>query len=407
VNIKGTLSWSISALFVLYLFLLQASTSVMVPQLSNAFHIDAEGVGILSASFFYSYIFLQMPAGSVVDRFGARKILIFSLAGCVLACYLFATTHHIHVAQFSRILMGVMTSSGIVCALFLATNWFSPARFTLLVGLTEMLGMLGGAVGQDVLSYSVSHWGWRETLLICALAGLVIGILALLFVRDFPNNKTRKSPQNSLFNEMWQVVRLPKIWINGLYGGLVFAIITGFAGLWSVPYLMKLYHADLSLASEASSMVFWGAAIGNPVMGWLSEKLKMRWHLMFAGTSLAAATLFFIFYVNSIPLPLMFFLLFSLGFFCAVYGLIFAVARDMIPSSCSGAAMGFTNMMCILIGAPIFQPLIGWILKRQEGDTLQMGIRYLTPHNYEVAFIILPLGLLLALISLIFIRGKS
>lgn len=399
-NTRGWLSWSIAAIFVLYLFLLQASTSVMVPDLMQSFDIDAAGVGLLSSSYFYTYIILQMPAGCIVERLGARSVLTVSMLGCAVAGWWFAHAHQLYFAEISRVLMGVFTASGVVGALYLAVNWFVPARFALLVGLTEMLGMLGGAVGQNILALGVTHYGWRQTMLLCSLLGLVLALFAVSVIRNRPVQQIKakqviKNKHTSMLNEFWQVLKLPQAWVNGVFSGLVFAVLTGFAALWSVPYLMALYKVNLSTAAGASSMVFWGAAFGGPFTGWLSAHLGKRCLLMFGGTLAALVICLIVFYCPNIPLFMMFFLLLLLGFFCSTYVLPFAIVAAIVPAPLRCTAMGFTNMMCIVFGAPLMQPLIGWLLKIQHTPSI---------HAYQLAFAVLPMGLLGALLCVIFIR---
>lgn len=405
---RAWFSWGIAAAFVLYQFLLQASTSVMVPQLENAFKIDVASVGFLSASFFYPYVFLQMPAGCLVDKFGARRILCGSIIGCSLACVLFAFAPNVWIAELSRLIMGITTASAVVSALYLAVNWFPIERFALLAGLTEMLGMLGGALGQNILAYGVNHIGWRGTLIFCGIAGIILAVLAIALVFDHPPEKPQLAhSERSMLNEFWQVLRLPQVWLSGTFGGLVFALITGFAALWSVPYLTKLYGISLTTAAAASSMVFWGAALGGPVAGWITGYFATRRRVMQIGTLLVLLLSLIIFYCPRVPLSAMFGALFGLGFFSGVYVLMFSVVCDVVPANLRGTAMGFTNMMCILLGAPILQPLIGWLLKLQLTLSYTGGSENFTVDNYRIAFTVFPVGLLLALVCLFYVRDQS
>lgn len=405
-NFKAWFSWGTAAVFVLYLFLLQASTSVMIPELIHDFAIDPAEVGVLSASFFYTYIILQMPAGSLVDRYGARLILSISMLGCALACWLFASSHSMELAVVSRILMGIMCASGVVGALSLAMKWFPPARFALLVGLTEMLGMLGGAIGQNVLAFTVDHIGWRGTMIACAAFGLFLGILTIGWVSNGPEGKEKVSAEkHNVLSEFRAVLRIPQVWIIGIYGGLVFAVISGFASLWSVPYLMELYDIPRNIAACASSMVFWGAAIGGPTAGWLAAHMSCRKVMFIETFFVLLLSLILLLGQVQISLALMFLGLFLLGFFCGTYILMFPVTCNIVPQSLRGTAMGFTNMMCILFGAPLMQPLIGKLL---EGQGAQISnFSGFTAQNYQAAFSIIPIGLIIAFISIFFIREKK
>ena len=46
----------------------------MIPCLEQAFNINALDVSLLSSSFFYTYLLLQIPAGILVDWLGPRQI---------------------------------------------------------------------------------------------------------------------------------------------------------------------------------------------------------------------------------------------------------------------------------------------------------------------------------------------
>jgi len=406
-NFRGWLSWGIAAFFVLYQFLLQASTSVMIPELTHAFTIDSAEIGLLSASFFYPYIILQMPAGCLVDRYGARMILTVSMMGCAFSCWLFATAHSAATAELSRIFMGIATSGGVVSAMYLAVNWFPLERFALLAGLTEMLGMLGGAMGQNLLAFSVQAMGWRGTMLGCAAVGMLLALLTRALLADGPN-ETRPATANkhNMLQEFWQVLGIPQVWINGIFGGLVFSVITGFAALWAIPYLMKLYSIPLTTAAAASSMIFWGAALGGPLAGWLSGNFLSRRSIMLSGTFTVLVLLLFLFYGPGISLSVGFILLFALGFACGVYVLMFAVVCDFVPANLRGMALGFTNMMCILFGAPIFQPLIGMLLKLRAQPVLGASMAF-SVQDYHFAFMVLPIGLLIAFLSIFLMSTKK
>ena len=67
--------WGLAALLGLYTFLLQGAPSVMIPQLMQTFRIDVIQIGVLTSSFFYTYILMQIPAGILIDIWGPRRAL--------------------------------------------------------------------------------------------------------------------------------------------------------------------------------------------------------------------------------------------------------------------------------------------------------------------------------------------
>ena len=84
------LVWGLAAVLGLFTFLLQGSPSVMIPQLMKTYDIDVIKIGVLTSSFFYTYIILQIPSGIAVDLWGPRRILKTCFLFCSLAIAWFA-----------------------------------------------------------------------------------------------------------------------------------------------------------------------------------------------------------------------------------------------------------------------------------------------------------------------------
>lgn len=403
----GWMIWGIAAAFVLFQFLLQASTSVMIPCLSKAFNIDMEQVGFLSSSFFYTYIILQIPSGLLVDKIGVRKLLLGSIFFCALAAALFGVSQTLATAEAARLIMGFATAPSVVCAMYLASHWLPKERFALAAGLTEMLGMLGGAIGEALLAHCIDSLGWRGTMYLCAVIGLILLLLTLLFVKDRSQHNTAsiiKTKANHIKEDLISLVQMPQIWLIGLYAGFVFAIIQAFASLWAVPFVMDLYKIKLDIAAAASSMLFLGTAIFAPVLGIISNSIGRRKPILYIGCSLGLLIILWIIYFPPAKIGWMFSLLFLLGACCSSYVVPFAIAREITKPSVRATALGFTNMMTIIIGAPLLQPLIGFILHTENYQNLLGQAQQFTWKNYEVAFICLPLALLFAFIIAIFIK---
>jgi len=389
------LVWGMSSLFVSFQMFLQTSPSVMIADLQRAFAIDTLGVSLLSTSFFYTYVLLQIPAGMLIDRIQPRYCITACFLGIACVTIMFACADTLGVAKSSRILQGVFSAPSVVPALFLAAMWFPAKRFALLTGLTEMIGMLGSAIGQAVLAPICGSIGWRHAMFVCAILGMILATLSWFIIRNKPEEKLRSeltlAPRQSIFRSLLIVISYPQAWINGLFSGVLFAVSAAFASFWCIPYLIKIYGISLNMAAAASSMTLFGVALGAPILGWISDKLGLRRMPMIISTAIVLAVMLMVLYIPDIPIALMFALLFVLGFFSSAYALPFAVMRDIVPANVRGTAMGFTNLMCILVGAPILQPLIGYLLNAQHAHDL-----YAYQHALSVLPICLGLGLVLA-----------
>jgi len=377
----------------------------MVPQLMKAFDINLVEMGVLSASFSFLYIVMQIPSGILVDRIGPRRLLSGALIIVVCACLVFSVAKVYSVAAVARLLIGFGSAPAIVCTLYVAAKWFPHKQFALIVGLTEFFGMLGGAAGESGLALLVEALGWRETMLICSLIGGVLLVLTLLLVHDKPKEQETESANEriSVLSQLMAVIRIPQCWLNGIFAGLMFAFIQGFAALWCIPFMQIVYDATLNQAAGASAMLFLGAGIGSPILCGLSDYMGRRKPLMVIGTACALGLICLILYMPMKMLS-MYLLLFTFAFCSSVYMIPYAVVREITPSHVSGTAMGYINMMTIMIGAPLLLPLIGWFLELTGGGSGVVGTGFFTVRDYQLALSVLPACVLLALVCVGFIK---
>jgi len=396
--------WGIGGMFVLYQFMLQGSISVMIPNLMRDFSIDIIQISFLSASYMFTYILLQIPSGLLVDRIGPRRLIIYGLSLCAVSCLIFSQANLFSVGVTTRLIMGFVTAPSVVCTLYLASSWFPPKRFAMIAGLTELFGMLGGAMGAEGLAFSVEAFGWRTTMLFCAVGGIVFAMLAFFIVKEKEQSNESRFEQVSVITKLKRVVSLPQVWINGLYSGLIFTVIAAFASLWCIPFMQKLYNINVGLAGGITAMLFIGAGVGSPVIGWFSDYIGVRKPVMLVGNAVSLFLLLLMLYANFITIPLMFVLMFSLGFFSSVYMLPYAVVKEITPASVRGTAMGVTNTLAIIFGAPLLQPLIGWSLQHSQHDMLTGGIDIFSLEAYRSALMALPICFALALVLGCFIR---
>ena len=155
------LIWGLAATFYFSDYMARVAPTVMHRFLQMDFGINEAGFGILTASFYIPYILMQIPVGLTVDRVSVRYILTLMSLATALGCVVFGLANGLMVASIGRMLIGFSAAFAFISALRLATSWFPPAMLGLLAGLTQALGMLGGAAGQMPVSFLVGAVGWR------------------------------------------------------------------------------------------------------------------------------------------------------------------------------------------------------------------------------------------------------
>lgn len=375
--------------------------------LMNSLHIGAAQFGTLSSAFFISYSIMQVPVGLLMDRFGARRLLSLAVIVVGLACILFASTTIFSLAIISRLIMGIGGAFGFVGMAYISSHWFPKEKLPLLVGIGNSLGMMGVIVAQAPLSILLNHITWQSAFFGFAVVGLLMGLLIMIilgkerFQTEHHNTNVMEvtTAIKGVFCNKW-------IWINAIASLLFYVTTTGFGGLWGIPFVKHAYGVKDSLAAFAISMVFFGWIIGGPLVGIIADKLGQRKKVLVVGVILALFCILPVIYITTMPLYLLFILLFGVGLFSSAQLLNFSLAVDVAPIEFKATSIAITNGLCAL-GSFIVQPLVGYIIELFWNGTYHAGVPLYTVQNYQMGLTIFPISLVLALVFILIFKEKK
>jgi MFS family permease len=402
----------LAASFLFYKYILQVSPSVMTDELMREFHIEGAGLGNLAASFFYSFLIAQLFVGMLLDRYSPRLLTTLALLTCALGAYYFSKSDSLTLAAWARTLMGIGAAFATVSYMKMTSLWFKPRQFAFVGGLLASAAMLGAIAGQVPLALVVSTVGWRNSLALCSILGLVLAILFYLIVRDKPQTKDQSATVLATtaakfsFHDVWTVLVNKQNWLITLYSGLAFSPIDAFAGLWSIPFLKEAYHLTHTRAASFVSLIFFGLALGSPLLGLLSDHLGRRRLVMLGSGCVALVTIVLIIYSVHLPFWLLGSLLFLFGFSTGAFMLGFALGRELNKLTVAATIIALINTGDVVFSA-FTEPFIGKLLDSGWGGVIVANIHYFSVADYRRALTVLPLYILLSVVLLFFIREPS
>ena len=395
------MGWFFCALFFFYAFVLRVAPAVMVEELMREFTVGAAILGYLSATYLYIYAALQIPLGLVVDKYGLRGVVAGACAVCGIGSVVFSLAENVYVAYLGRGLVGAGAAFSFVGALNMAARWF-PSRFAVLGGWAQMMGSVGGFVGQAPLSMAVAVFGWRNCNLSLGAGGIFLAVLLLFTVRD-PKKNGNSNDNLSIWLGLKYVCTNSQTWLATLAAAGLTGTLLAFAGLWGVPYLMAAREIDKPSAASFISIIFIGWAVRAPFFGWLSDRIGKRRVLLLCGTAGAALTISTIIVFPKLSTILIIPVLTLKGFFSASMILGFALAKENNPAESSGVALGLINTFVVGSGA-ILQPVVGVLLDYTWSGQTSGGVRIFDVEAFQVSMAILPLICLLSFVSAFYIR---
>ena len=400
--------WGAAAVFYLYEFFVRVAPSVMQEPLMEVMHVNAAGFGLAMGAYYYVYSPLQLVAGSLLDRYGARLILLPSVLIVAAGCLLEALGQNMVGVTLARGLQGLGSAFAFVGAMYLAAQWFPHGRLALVAGLTTALGMAGGIMGNAGLEWLIEVEGWRATLHFSWIAGVVVFLVMLAVIPKAPpwaaaaeRTNPEAPPPVSLLGAILKVLRNPQTLVIGLIGGILYLPLTVIGGLWGESYIMAVSPMSPQSASNAVSMLYVGWLAGAPLAGWLSDRVQKRRLFLVASTVLTLLTTVLLTTFTALHPPAIFGLLLIIGLASSMQVVTFVSAIEANDPLLHGTALSANNMMVMLIGG-LAQPLFGWILDWSAGG-VAVGGTY-TAEHYRTAMILLPATALLGVIASFFLK---
>lgn len=405
-ELGGLKAWVViicASLFFFYEFVQMNMFNTINAHLMQAFDINAGQVSNLSAFYFYADVVFLFPAGIILDHFSTRKIIAIALSICTIATIGFSFANSYAFAAAMRTLSGIGAAFCFLSALRLATRWFPAKKLALATGFIVTMAMLGGMVAQTPIAVLVEHFGWRHTVFIDGLMGIVFVILILWQIRDFPDGAEQAHENEAVLGKIgfWPSVfaawKNPQNWLGGLYTSFLNLPILIIGALWGSQFLVQVHHLTANQAGYVTMMLFLGTIIGSPVIGWISDSLRRRKLPMIVCAVLSLALVLLMIYANQAGFVTLLILFLLLGFVTSGQIVSYPLIAESNPNALAGTATGWAAVL-IMGGGAVGQPLFGWLLDKHWDGTKVHGVPLYTAANYHFAWMIFPIMFAIALL---------
>ncbi len=356
----------------------RTSITAVYPLLKADLGFTDVGLGAMGSFFLWSYAFASPFAGHLGDRFDRGRIVLWSLIGWSLVTAASGLASARWELLAMRVLLGLVESLFLPAAMALVAEYHPPKTVATalgILGVGQYVGLIGGTTFQGFLA---DRFGWRPSLWVLGITGLLFAIPAYFLVPvrkpgtlagnvDAPESGPGpRLPFGAAFS---QLLKIPSFLVLAAAGALTSI------GAWILLNWLPLYFKEafaMSLAGAGffgASFINGSAAASQVLGGMVSDRVARKgaqYRMLLQGVLILAAAPALIVFACSKNLVV---IVVALGLYSA-----FRTAGDINiqPLLCGLAgkdnfaiAFGITNMVnCLTGGLGIF---VAGLLKASLG----------------------------------------
>ncbi|HEY6510701.1 MAG TPA: MFS transporter [Burkholderiaceae bacterium] len=272
-------TWRVGVIFTAFAFnyflsaLLRAVVATLAPEFARELQLGAAELGLLAGAYFLGFACMQLPVGWLLDRYGARRVLLTFGVMAVLGCVGFALARSFGQLVVARLLIGMGVSASLMAPLTAFLRLFDRPQQLRLNSWMLMSGSLGMVASTLPVQALLPLLGWRN--LFVGLAAALVAAWALIAIIT-PPDRAPGAPSAGVGGGYRHIVRHPafvRCWPLACftYGGLI-----AVQSLWAGPWLTHVVMTDAVGAARGLFVINLSMLASFMVWGLLMPRLAAR-----------------------------------------------------------------------------------------------------------------------------------
>jgi predicted MFS family arabinose efflux permease len=268
---RAYLAWATVATAYAIAFLQRVSPQSVSLSFMQDFGTDAAGVAVLASSYFWGYTLMQIPAGLLVDRYGVKRVVLFSMAASSFGSLAFALAPNLLDVFAARLIVACGDALVFTALLKLVAVSFTDERFGVMSGISQVSGYVGGVMATTPLAAAVTGFGWRACFVFIACVGVANLGFASLALQPDPVSRSAKTLGGVLAASRQSLSQIAN-WGCAMTFASHFAVVTTLSGVWGIPMVAHFFHMSPSAASTPLLAFMVGNAIGSIFLGHMADR---------------------------------------------------------------------------------------------------------------------------------------
>lgn len=241
--------------------------SILKPRLKAEFDIGDGGYAVIVNVFTVCYAMMYPVAGWLVDRFGARRVMLFGVLTWSLACIGGGISRTIGQFTFFRGLLGTAEPTNFPTQLRVVTIWFPGKLRATANSLCVAGSSIGAIIAPPFVAWLALTYDWHAAFIVPGCAGLLIALAWWLVYRN-PPERIAEEAAGSAGSSRQTAFTWGQLWgTRSLWGILLIRFISDpvwyFCLFWLPGYLQEASGLTLSQVGMFGWIPFLVADLGG------------------------------------------------------------------------------------------------------------------------------------------------
>jgi len=260
----------------------RAINAVIAPALMEDLQLSNADLGLLTSAYFLGFASMQLPLGSWLDKYGARRtesaLLLFAAVGAAI----FAMSSTLTGLWIGRAMIGVGVSSCLMAPLKAYRVWYPAERQSQLGSWMLVFGTCGALTTTMPVAAILPIISWRGVFWI--MSGLILLATALLFfklkpieteinARQLASQRDNTTGDTALLTTGYRAIfASPYFRRMALLGAIHQGGFMAMQTLWAGPWMVRVLGLSLDQTSQVLFLFNFTLLLSYLVLSWWAPR---------------------------------------------------------------------------------------------------------------------------------------
>jgi sugar phosphate permease len=387
---RSRLRWGFIALIVVagvVNYLDRNTLSIANTTIASDLGFNTIEMGLLLSAFSWPYAIANLPAGYLVDKYGAKKMFAWAAAMWSVVTMLTAVVSSFGLFYAMRVALGITESPFFTSGLKVSERWYAKGERSLPISIINTGSQIANAIAPPLLTFLLLTMSWRGMFVAVGAFGLLVALVWVKVYRD-PTLREEIAIKGAETEEEAEIEGKAEVtekasWFSLLRQSNTWFMVIGAFGVfytvwvyltWLPSFLQTSRGFSLKEIGWVASLPFLCGILGVLTGGYVSSRLIRRGMRtltarkipIVGGAVLAAASVLPVTYIDNTVVVI---ILLCAGYFFAQVpiGVIWTLASDLAEKH-QVASLGAIQNFGGFVGAATAPIVTGIILNVTNGN---------------------------------------